>query len=216
MKLLYSLFVGFLFFVFANSAHSIVMDYGSGVAATITTGMTYSQNGLTMTPLDDGSGGENHWDWYRDSGGANNTDWHAAIHSGNNGGDVRFDFGGTAFDLSSIFVEGILTGAGGVTALDALFTSSNGSTHTVSNPTSGIIDFSVLAGFSNISFFTIDIVNPSFEGNCADAGAICTTFMFDNVTFDRHVPSSNVSAPATLALMSLGLLGLSFRKRKVV
>ena len=97
----------------ASASHAAVMDFGFGTGGTThVTSATYSQNGITMTPIDDGSGGLSHWDYFQNSHGASDTDWHAAIHSGNNGGTVQFDFGGTAFDLQSLLIEGIVGPAG--------------------------------------------------------------------------------------------------------
>ena len=216
MKKSYKIFIGSALLCLAHSANALVMDFGSGIGNTQVTDIIYSEDGMTMTPVHDGTGGWNHWDWFQDTHGANSTDWHAAIHSGNNGGDVRFDFGGAAFDLNSIFVEGIIAGAGGVASVDALFTASNGSTYTLLDPSSGTVDFTTIAGFSNITYFTIDIVNPSYEGSCSAVNAVCTTFMFDDVDFQAHVPSGQASAPATLGFNGLGISRSCETKKKMI
>jgi hypothetical protein len=193
-------------------AHALVMDFGTG-SSTTTPSTPFSQAGLTMTPLDTGSVSGNHYDHYANAPFGTPSDNAAVIHTGNNGEEVSFVFmGGAAFDLLSIYVEGFLLdsdGDNGMNGLTATFSASSGATHTVSDPFSGIVDFTALSGWNNITSFTIGV--PLGQGSCGIAGTDCSNFGFDDIVFQAHV---SVPEPVTLALFSLGLAGLGLAARR--
>ena len=165
-----------------------------------------------MTPLDTGSlAGANHWDWFRNDSGATSSDWHAGIHTGNNAEEVQFVYsGGAAFDLLSILIEGIILDPDNTGGLTGTFTTSAGGVHTVSS--AGLVDFTAVSGFSNITSFTFSM--PLGVGDCSVAGTDCSTMMFDDVTFRQHVASGNIPEPGILALMGVGLIGVGYARQR--
>ena len=89
------------------------------------------------------------------------------------------------------------------------FTSSNGASTSVSSV--GTIDFSILAGFQNITSFQFSMP-LGVAGSCEVAGQNCSTMVFDNVEFSE---ASVVPVPATVWFFGSALLGLAgFVKRK--
>ncbi len=194
----------------SGSSYALVMDFGTQ-PTTSTPSLPFSQNGLTMTPLNTGSVAGNHYDHFADSFGSP-ADNAAGIHTGNNAEEVSFVFSGGAFDLLSVFSEGFLLDPDNAgLGLTVTFAASSGATHTVSDPFVGLIDFSVLTGWTNITSFKISA--PLGVGACEIQGNDCSTFGFDDVTFQAHV-SNRIPEPGTLALFGLGLAGLGFARRK--
>ena len=200
-------------FGWAGSVNAAVMDFGTGGGASHTLTTPFVQDGITMTPLDDGSGGLSHWDLHINTHFASGADRNAAIHSGNNGGDVKFEFGGGLFNLDSIYVEGVIAGPGGVTSIEVLFTGSDGSSHTVNTPAAGLLDFSGITGFTNITWFTMDVIAPAYQGACQLPGAQCTHLAFDDVTLSVG-QGETVPTPAALGLIGFGLAALGIARRK--
>jgi len=197
------------------AANALVMDFGTN-GTTTTPSTPFTQNGLTMTPLNTGSVAGNHYDHYASAPFGTPSDNAAAIHTGNNGEEVSFSFmAGAAFDLLSIFAEGFLLDGDGDNmgnGLTVTFAASSGAMHMVSDPFSGMIDFTALSGWTNITSFTISV--PLGVGACNIAGNDCSNFGFDDVTFQAHMPTGDIPEPGTLALFGLGLAGLGFARRR--
>jgi len=185
----------------ANSAHAVVMDFETELVDITTAAFT--QNGLTLTPIDSGVG-TNHWDLNLSGQfGATTEDFSAGIHRGNNGEKVDFTYFNGSFDLLSIDIEVVYSDLF-VSVTEGTIQASSGATHTVSNR--GTIDFTSLAGWSGITSFSFFM--PSGSANCNDAGVDCPGIVFDNVVFQEHVVSQ-VPVPAAVWLFASGVLGLA-------
>jgi len=189
-----------------------MMDFGSGAGSTVALGTAFSQDGMTMSPVDTGntSNSFNHWDHNRgDTPVSTIADWSASIHTGNEAEVVEFSFGGAAFDLISFDIEAILLDLEFPNYdLIGTFTSSNGATTTTSSV--GTVSFSSLAGFQNTTSFQFDMP-LGVAGSCEVAGQNCSTMVFDNVQFRA---ASAVPVPAAVWLFGSGLLGLAGLSRR--
>ncbi len=172
-----------------------------GNAATFSPGSgspsPYVEDGISATPT-----GDNfpvpHFDVSSTIGyGATPGDNVGIIHRGNGGEEVTFTFAGGLFDLESFDVTGWdLDGDAGLTAT---FAASSGATHTVSFNDALTIDFSAIAGWSSLSFFTFTV--PSGVEFCLN-GAHCPGVGFDNIVMNTPSP---VPIPGALPLLASGL-----------
>ncbi len=158
-----------------------------------------------MAPVDSGYG-SNHWDREGSQFGATAVDNSARIHQGNSGEEVVFTYSGGVFDLLNIDIEAITLQL--ATSVTGTFLASSGATHTVS--TIGMVDFTILSGWTNITSFTFFTPN---EPQPCDGGTTvnCSGIVFDNINFQEHV-SSDIPEPATIALLSLGIAGIGFKR----
>ena len=185
----------------ANSA-TVTMDFNDYNVATGITDTSHTQNGITMTTL------TGHFDIYGDTVGGTPTDNVAAIHRGNGGETVRFDYSGGNFDLLSVDITGyLIRNELGFSTLPVTFTASSGATHTVTGPSDvGPVDFSSLSGWSNIAFFTLGV--PLGTDTCS----LCDIAGFDDVTL--RDPISPVPVPAALPLFAAAVTGFGWFGRK--
>ena len=180
----------------SHAATMTFNDYGVAVGATDT---THTENGLTMSTT------TGHFDIYGNIVGGTLTDNVAAIHTGNGGQQVIFTHVDGPFDLLSIEIKGWLV-RGGEDPMTATFDASSGATYTATAPTTGVIDFTLMSGWSNISWFTF---TTPFEVVSCDV--TCSIVGFDNVAVQTQTP-----IPAALPLFATGLgaLVLLVRRRK--
>lgn len=214
MRILRSIIPGLVLGGLAGPAGASVVTFGSGPGVTTVVTHPHVEAGMTMTPLNTGTPlRTSHWDLFRSSFNGTSADWHAGIHTGDNAEEVEFTFGGAAFDLLSILIEGFSIDADNNGAgLTITFTSSSGGHHSITNLFGpGILDFAGISGFSNITSFRISA--PLGVGECNTLGADCSHMGFDDVTFQPHVPDTSAPEPATLVLLGIGLAGIGVRSR---
>jgi hypothetical protein len=192
-------------------------------AITVDSPASYSENGITIQPSSPAAGvapGDVvHFDVYANILGGTDPDNVAAIHTGNVGEQVTFTYlGGSAFDFLSIDITGWQIAPGDPLGVpDAKFTSSNGTTYTVTNGSTGVIDFSSMVGWSNILWFTfaMPIQSSGQSFICGNNPVNCTIVAFDDVTVSAA--ASAVPLPAALPLFAtgLGVMGLlGWRKKR--
>ena len=160
----------------------------------------HTEDGITMAP--DIAGG--HYDIYGDILGGTLADNVAAIHYGNDAERARFTFAGGNFNLVSFDLSGWLVRDTDPIVVDV--TASTGAVVTLdSNSVApGIQDFSAVAGFSNISWFTIGV-----DENLVESCTNCSIMGFDDVTIGTI---SAVPLPAGLPLLLTGLGGLALMR----
>lgn len=173
-------------------------DYGVPVGTTDT---THTETGLTMSTT------TGHFDIYGSILGGTPADNIAAIHTGNGGQQVQFTYVGGSFDLLSVDITGWLV-RGGENPMTATFDASSGATYTAIAPTIGVIDFALMSGWSNISWFTFTA--PFGVVSCSDT---CSIVGFDDVTVQAQTPIPAALPLFATGLGALGLLGWR-RKRK--
>ncbi len=203
----------------ASASHALVLDFGSSDGLEVVETGSFTQNGLTMSPVNSGFG-PNHWDHLVSVHGATASDNSAGIHRGRNAEEVTFSYlDGAAFDLLSIDIEALmLQGASSVTGT---FFASSGEEVVVSGI--GTVDFTDLYGWTNITSFSFSV--PLQSVMCDQGVRVdCSGMVLDNITFqayEQNQPSgldtetpSDIPEPGTLALFALGLAGLGFARRK--
>lgn len=167
-----------------SASHALVMDFGSNNGIELVEPGSFTQNGLTMSPVNSGVG-SNHWDHLGSVHGATASDNSAGIHSGRNAEEVTFTYlGGAAFDLLSIDIEALmLQGASSVTGT---FSASSGAVAFVSGI--GTVDFTALSGWTNITSF--NFIMPIQSVMCDQGASVdCSGMVIDNVIFQPHLRS---------------------------
>ncbi len=202
------LILGIVFGVNQIANAATIMDFGTndGTNGDPSSFASYTQNGLTMRPIDSGFRlNPNHWDRIGNPlingnvpTGATADDNSARIHRGNNGEEVVFSHVNGTFDLLSFDIEAITLKD--ATSITGTLLSSSGSIYIVS--AIGTIDFTGLEGWSNISSFSFSV--PKVPGQldiCGQSTTDCSGIVFDNVI-------TQVPVPTTLILFGSGLIGL--------
>ena len=205
------IFAVLMFFIVPVQA--LVMDFEtSTITNAATVSSSFTQNGLTLSPVDNGNvpTSFSHYDIFAGISTlatSSPTDKSAGIHTGNEGETVAFSFmGGRAFDLLSFDIEEFLIDPEFPDyELIGTFTSSSGA---VANASSvGTIDFSILPGFQNITWFQFS-APLGVAGSCAVAGENCSTIVFDNIEFQEAVVVTPLPTAAWLfGTALLGFLG---------
>lgn len=205
-----------LLFPFAASAAIFTMEFeGIPVGATgaTTPSAPYTEDGMTMSVV------HNHYDAYATHPVLSPTagDKNPVIHEGNGGSGVLFSYaGGAAFDLLSFDMIGWFFGTVPVVLSTSVTVSSSAGGLHVINATdagpnfTGLLDFSAISGFSNITSFSLVMPNP---GTTCLNGNNCPNLAFDNVVF-QVPPTSPVPLPGAFGLVALSLAGIGLSRKR--
>ncbi len=76
----------------SGASHALVMDFGTNDGSEVVEFGSFTQNDLTMSPVNSETDGPNHWDRLGSLHGATASDNSAGIHSGRNADEVTFTY----------------------------------------------------------------------------------------------------------------------------